>query len=177
MLAQLEIPIETIEYLAQICARENIPFVLDPAPACKLPEAIFKHITWFTPNQTEAVFFTNVAGNEGAFDAQTVARDLLQKGVHGVVLKMGANGALVANSDGSVTNLPAFNVKAIDTTAAGDAFNGGFAVGLMKGMKPAESARFASAVAGISVTRPGAQPSMPTLAEVEKFIAEHQRSI
>lgn len=173
VLAQLEIPIETIEYLAQICARENIPFVLDPAPACKLPDGIFKHIAWFTPNQTEAMFFTHGDGTSAVFDAQTVARELLQKGNHGVVLKMGENGALVAGSDGTVTALPAFHVKAIDTTAAGDAFNGGFAVGLMKGMKPAESARFAAAVAGVSVTRRGAQPSMPTQKEVEQFIAEH----
>jgi ribokinase len=173
VLAQLEIPMETIEYLAQICAREGIPFLLDPAPACELPEGIFKHIAWFTPNQTEATFFTHGAGNVEAFDAQAVARKLLQKGYRGVVLKMGEDGALVACSDGSVTPLPAFDVTAIDTTAAGDAFNGGFAVGLMKGMKPEESARFAGAVAGFSVTRRGAQPSMPTLKEVEQFIAEH----
>lgn len=173
VLSQLEIPMETMECLAQICAREDIPFVLDPAPACKLPEAIFKHIAWFTPNQTEAMFFTHEAGNSAAFDAQAVARELLQKGNHGVVLKMGEDGALVAWSDSTVTAIPAFNVTAVDTTAAGDAFNGGFAVGLMKGMKPAASARFAAAVAAVSVTRPGAQPSMPTLDEVERFIADH----
>jgi ribokinase len=88
------------------------------------------------------------------------------------VVKMGTKGAVVAWDDESLTALPAFNVNAVDTTAAGDAFNGGFAVGLMKGIKPAESARFAAAVAGVSVTRPGAQLSMPTLKEVEQLIAE-----
>jgi ribokinase len=173
VLAQLEIPIESIEYLAQICAREDIPFVLDPAPACKLPQGIFKHIAWFTPNQTEAMFFTQGTGNAGVFDAQSVAKELLQCGIDGVVLKLGEDGALVVCPDGTLAALPAFKVKAVDTTAAGDAFNGGFAVGLMKGMHPVESARFAAAVASISVTRPGAQPSMPTLNEVEQFIAEH----
>jgi ribokinase len=173
VLAQLEIPMKTVECLAQMCARENVPLVLDPAPACKLPETMFKQIAWLTPNQTEAMFFLNGAEAGAAFDAQALARELLQMGVHGVVLKMGENGALVANSESSVTALRAFQVKAIDTTAAGDAFNGGFAVGLMKGMSPSESAGFATAVAGVSVTRPGAQPSMPTLKEVEQFIAEH----
>jgi ribokinase len=177
VLAQLEIPMESIEYLAQICTREGIPLILDPAPACKLPEGIFKHIAWFTPNQTEAMFFTHGAGNGELFDVRAVARELLQKGNHGVVLKMGKDGVLVACPDGGFTAVPAFDVTAIDTTAAGDAFNGGFAVGLMKGMKPAESARFAVAVAGISVTRRGAQPSMPTLNEVELFIAEHAERV
>jgi ribokinase len=177
VLAQLEIPIETIQYLAQICAREDIPFVLDPAPACELPAGIFKDIAWFTPNQTEATFFTHGAGNGEAFDARTVAGELLQKGNRGVVLKMGEKGAIVACSDGSVTALPAFHVTAIDTTAAGDAFNGGFAVGLMKGMQPIESARFAAAVAAVSVTRSGAQLSMPMLSEVKQFIAEHAERV
>jgi ribokinase len=177
VLAQLEIPIESIEYLAQMCAREGIPFVLDPAPARELPKEIFKHIAWFTPNQSEAIFFTHGARNGESFDVQAVARELLLKGNHGVVLKRGEEGALVACSNGSVTAVPAFRVTAIDTTAAGDAFNGGFAVGLMKGMKPAQSAQFAAAVAGVSVTRRGAQPSMPTLNEVEQFIAEHAERV
>jgi|SRR5271156_4783697 len=84
---------------------------------------------------------------------------------------MGSRGVLVAQEDGSKEIVPAFSVSPVDTTAAGDAFNGGFAVGLVKRMNPIESAGFASAVAAISVTRAGAQPSMPNLQEVEQFIA------
>ena len=172
VLAQLESPLETIEYLAEICAREDVPLILDPAPAGPLPEPLFKHVTWFTPNQTEANFYRSAASSGATSDPETAVRELLQTGVRGVVLKLGAEGALVAAKGRDFQSVPAVKVKAIDTTAAGDAFNGGFAVGLLRGMDPVESARFAAVVAGISVTRRGAQPSMPTLAEVEQFAAE-----
>jgi ribokinase len=99
-----------------------------------------------------------------------IAKELLSKGIHGVVLKMGERGVFLASQDISGILIPAFKVRAVDTTAAGDAFNGGFATGLMLGKSPAESAQFASAVAGISVTRRGAQPSMPSMAEVEQLL-------
>jgi ribokinase len=98
---------------------------------------------------------------------------LLGKGCRGVVLKMGSNGSFLATQDGLREAVPAFSVKAIDSTAAGDAFNGAFAVGLMKGKSPRESAVFAAAVAAVSVTRIGAQPSMPTMAEVESFLSAY----
>jgi ribokinase len=169
VLAQLEIPLETIEYLAYLCAREKIPFILDPAPASDLPSSIFKHIAWFTPNQTEAALYTRTDGRVLA-DPGEAAATILANGCHGVVLKMGSRGAYLASQAGIGELVPAFAVKAIDTTAAGDAFNGGFATGLMLGKSPAESAIFASAVAAISVTRTGAQPSMPRMIEVEEFI-------
>ncbi len=171
VLAQLEIPLETVEYLATICARENIELILDPAPARDLPASIFKHIAWFTPNQTEAAFFI---GDEHAhFNrrlSEQMAEEILRLGCNGVVLKMGSDGVYLATASGLSKFVPAFSVKAIDTTAAGDGFNGGFATGLMLGKSPVESAIFAAAVAGISVTRVGAQPSMPTMAEVSAFI-------
>lgn len=172
VLAQLEIPLETVEYLAEICGRECVPFILDPAPARKLSDRLLAHVTWLTPNQTEAVYYRTRHAAAASFDAMSAARELLQRGTRGVVLKMGEGGALVSDHNGGSHVVPAFQVKAIDTTAAGDAFNGGFAVGLMRGMSPIESARFAAAVAAISVTRSGAQPSMPTLKEVERFIAQ-----
>ena len=172
VLTQLEIPIETVEHLAEICSREGIPLILDPAPAANLPDSLFKHVSWLTPNLTEAVFYVNEGGGAMEFDPRAAVRQLRRRGVHGVLLKLGKKGAVLGDGDSKIETLPAFEVQAIDTTAAGDAFNGGFAVGLMKGMNPVESARFATAVAAISVTRPGAQPSMPTLNEVEQFIAE-----
>ncbi len=170
VLAQLEIPIETVDYLATVCIREGVPLILDPAPAMDLPPRIFEKIAWLTPNQSEAAFY--VGNPEPAANGHLpdeIAKELLSKGSHGVVLKMGEHGSFLASPNTSGTLIPAFKLRAVDTTAAGDAFNGGFATGLMLGKSPVESARFASAVAGISVTRCGAQPSMPSMTEVVRF--------
>ena len=177
VLTQLEIPLETVQYLAEFCAREDVPLILDPAPARDLPLNIFKRIAWFTPNDTEAAFFTGGKGDNGDPVAPVeVAKMLLAKGNRGVVLKMGSHGAYIASQEGLGVEVSAVPVKAIDTTAAGDAFNGGFATGLVLGKSPLESARFALTVAAISVTRYGAQPSMPTMAEVEEFMKDKATS-
>jgi ribokinase len=173
LLAQLEIPLETVDYLAQFAERHDIPLMLDPAPARELPAALLRRLTWITPNETETreLLKTDVAnGDEGAYAA---ADSLLACGVKNVLLKLGSNGCVVAEGTVRKERIPAFSVNAVDTTAAGDAFNAGFAVGLMRGSTVASSAVFASAVAAISVTRPGAQPSMPTGDEVERFLDEH----
>jgi ribokinase len=171
VLAQLEIPLETVEYLARVCARENVPLILDPAPARDLPAEIFKDIAWFTPNQTEAAFYLGNEYSESNSPAPAeVAEVLLSNGCRRVVLKMGASGTYLGSQDGLGNLVPAFSVNAIDTTAAGDAFNAGFATALMLGRSALDSAVFASAVAAISVTRKGAQPSMPSMAEVEEFM-------
>lgn len=177
VLAQLEIPLETVEYLARMCSQEQVPLILDPAPAADLPGIIFKNLGWLTPNQTEAKYYAKENGGGAESDSNAIIQKLRQLGIKGLVLKLGAQGAMVADSTGDISAVPAFEVKAVDTTAAGDAFNGGFAVGLMKGLNPIESARFASAVAAISVTRAGAQPSMPTINEVEQFIAENSERV
>jgi ribokinase len=177
VLAQLEIPIETVEYLAEICSREQVHLILDPAPAADLPESVFKNLAWLTPNQTEADHYARDCGRVAEGGSNAIIQRLLQLGIQGLALKLGAQGAIVSDSSGNISTVPAFEVIAVDTTAAGDAFNGGFAVGLMKGLNPAESARFASAVAAISVTQPGAQPSMPTITEVEQFIADHAERV
>jgi ribokinase len=168
VLAQLEIPLEAIEFLASICAQENVPLMLDPAPARELPKSLIERVAWFTPNESEAAFYVN-PGISNA-EPSTISEALLSIGCRGVILKRGAEGVYLASSDGTKEAVPAFSVKAIDTTAAGDAFNGGFAVGLMLGKSIHESAIFASAVAAISVTRAGAQASMPTASEVEAFL-------
>jgi ribokinase len=170
VLAQLEIPLDTVNYLATVCAREGVSMILDPAPATDLPPGVFNHIAWLTPNQSEAAFYVGNTESTNGHSTDEIARRLLNKGSHGVVLKMGEQGAFVASRNILGTPIPAFKLHAVDTTAAGDAFNGGFATGLMLGKSPAESARFASAVAGISVTRHGAQPSMPTMTEVERLL-------
>jgi len=168
VLAQLEIPVETVEYLARICARENVPLILDPAPARDLPHGLLHNVAWFTPNQTEAAFYLGSAYDQPT--AAETAEVLLSYGCRGVVLKMGANGIYLSSPGAAGILVPAYSVNAIDTTAAGDAFNGGFATALMLGKSPGDSAAFAAAVAAISVTRSGAQPSMPSMPEVEEFI-------
>jgi ribokinase len=178
VLAQLEIPLETVEYLGQICAREGLPLILDPAPAAQLPDGLLNNVAWFTPNQTEALFYMT-GKNDGQSELQPAdaAEAFLSRGCGGVVLKMGATGTYLRSRESAGGLIPAFPVEAVDTTAAGDAFNGGFATGLMLGKTPWESATFAAAVAAISVTRSGAQPSMPGMHEVDAFMREGTRSV
>jgi ribokinase len=178
VLAQLEIPLETVEYLARVCARENVPLILDPAPASDLSPGIFKDVAWFTPNQTEAAFYLGHNHTQStALPPADIAKRFLSNGCRGVVLKMGAHGTYLESQGGIGSLVPAFLVDAIDTTAAGDAFNAGFATALMLGKSPLDSAVFAAAVAAISVTRTGAQPSMPSMAEVEKFLKDESLRI
>jgi ribokinase len=169
VLAQLEIPMETVECLAALCKREGVQLILDPAPARDLPSEIFPHLAWITPNESEALFYARRSGtNCDATPPKEIALELLASGCRGVLLKLGSRGAFLA-TDQCAAMIPAIPVTPIDSTAAGDAFNGAFATGLMLGKSPRESAKFAAAVAAISVTRRGAQPSMPTMAEVERF--------
>ncbi|MGO9864123.1 MAG: ribokinase [Terriglobales bacterium] len=176
LLTQLEIPLETVEYLAAIALRERIPLILDPAPARPLPASLLKCVDWLTPNETESSFLLGRAPEElseaGLKDA---ANTLLALGSRNVILKLGKRGCYVALMDGTRKLLPAHSVRTVDTTAAGDAFNGAFAVALLNGQDPLSSASWASAVAAISVTRPGAQSSMPTLAEVDRFLEGSRR--
>jgi ribokinase len=142
--------------------------MLDPAPAAPLPDAVWQRIAWFTPNETEATLYAGAG-----LSAEETAAALLTRGLEGVVLKRGAQGAYVARRNGEGHWVPAFAVHAVDTVAAGDCFNGAFAVALLEGLDPWTAARFASAAAAISVTRRGAQASMPTRAEVDQFLATH----
>jgi ribokinase len=170
ILAQLEIPLETVEYLAQFADTRGIPLMLDPAPARALPESLLRRITWLTPNETEAHALLAHCSDDHDATSEHAARRFLDRGVKNVILKIGSRGCLIAQPDREDLRVPAFSVTAVDTTAAGDAFNGGFAVALMRGLDVSRSAVFASAVAAISVTRPGAQPSMPTADEVDRFL-------
>lgn len=171
VLTQLEIPIETVEHLARICVREHISLILDPAPAKELPTSVLKAVTWFTPNETEAAFFTGESNEiSGLHDPTRAAKTLIGLGIPGIVLKLGSRGAFIATTGSVGERLNPFPVRAVDTTAAGDAFNGAFAVGLLLDKDPAASARFATAAAALSVTRAGAQPSMPTMAEVDRLL-------
>ncbi len=166
VLCQLEIPTETRDFTLAMCAEAGVPVMLDPAPAAKLPDAAWKQIAWFTPNETEAAFYLG----DGA-KAEDAASELLDRGLGGVVLKRGSEGAYVAVA-GKGAWVPPFAVQAIDTVAAGDCFNGAFAVALLEGNDPWQAARFANAAAGICVTRRGAQAAMPSREEVDALLSK-----
>ena len=171
ILTQLEIPLETVECLAALARRYGVPLMLDPAPARELSARLLRQVAILTPNETEAATLCGVPNKElSASTAPRFARRLLGKGARSVILKMGSQGAYVAANPGE-SFLPAFKVKAVDSTAAGDAFNGGLAVALMQGQDLLAAARFGSAVAALSVTRLGAQPSMPTGRAVRRLLA------
>jgi ribokinase len=173
VLTQLEVPLETIEYVATVAQRNRVPLMLDPAPARELPSKLLERVTWLTPNETETAILCGVAADSvGAASASPLARQLLGLGARNVAIKLGKHGAYIAGVDTSELFIPAFRVQAVDSTAAGDAFNAGLAVALMRGEDPAKAARFGSAVAALSVTRRGAQPSMPRQAEVTRFLSK-----
>ncbi|WP_263355669.1 ribokinase [Acidicapsa ligni] len=171
VLAQLEIPLETVLRLAQLCAEAKVPFILDPAPAHKLPDALLPLVTWLTPNETEAAFYLGHPIANGGTDA--AAEELLKKGAKGVILKLGSKGSYFAQAGGNEATIKAFPVKAVDSTGAGDAFNGAYAAALMLGQSRLEAAMFASAASAISVTRHGAQESMATMDEVHKLLGDN----
>lgn len=169
LLVQLEIPLGTVEYLAQFAEQHRIPLMLDPAPARELSRNLLGKVSWITPNETEIKELLKTDCGPRYDEAARLLRD---SGAENVLLKLGSRGCIIAQRNLPQELVPAFSVKAVDTTAAGDAFNAGFAVGLMHGRTVTQSAVLASAVAAISTTRVGAQPSMPTFSEVMTFLSE-----
>ncbi|ESZ36326.1 ribokinase [Mesorhizobium sp. L2C066B000] len=168
---QLEQPIDAALRALEIARGAGVTTILNPAPAAKLPDRIYTLCDYVTPNETEAEELTGIKVSS-IDDARRAADSLLKKGVGSVIITLGEKGALLhtaARSD----HVPVVNAGAVvETTGAGDAFNGGLAAALAKGVEPLQAVRFACAVAGISVTRPGTAPSMPTLQEVEALLAK-----
>lgn len=168
VVAQLEVPLPTVEYAAQLSNRSGVPFILDPAPAQKLSPELLKMVDVLKPNETEARILTSIeVTNEKS--ARMAAENLLASGVKAVILTVGAKGFLLATKN-QREFVPAIKVDAIDATAAGDAFTGAVAFGLAHGQELFDAALFANYVAALSVTKVGAQSSMPTKQEVESFI-------
>jgi ribokinase len=168
ILVQLETPLETVLRLAEQAWEAKTPLMLDPAPAMLLPNVLLSRTTWLTPNETEAQILLGQVNLEPA----AAAEKLLAMGARNVALKLGSQGVFLAGLDCPAEQVPAFKVNAVDTTAAGDCFNAAFAVALTRGKPPAAAARYAAAAAAISVTRAGAQPSLPSSAEVEAFLSQ-----
>ena len=174
----LETPIDTIVTAAELAHKVGARVVLNPAPAQHLSPELLKNVDVLIPNEHEAAFMTGIEIHSPQ-DARQAAAHLLQSGPGSVIVTMGSQGALIAQAAQSeivYTQTPAFSVKAVDTTAAGDAFVGALAVALGEGRSLPDAARFASAAAAISVTRVGAQPSLPTRAEVEEFLRARSSS-
>lgn len=172
LLMQLETPIDGIIKAAQVAKQAKTNVVLNPAPARELPSSLLSCVDVITPNETEAQVLTGITVTDDA-SAQQAATVLHQQGIEIVIITLGAKGVwLSENGRGQL--IPGFRVSATDTTAAGDTFNGAFVTGLLENM-PLESAiKFAHAAAAISVTRFGAQTSIPTRQEVDEFLAQHQ---
>lgn len=171
VLMQLETPIETIEAAADLAAKNGVQVILNPAPAQSLSDALLKQISILTPNETEAEMLTGI-GVQNEADAARAAQALVDKGVTSVIITLGAAGAFV-HSEAFAGMVPGFKVNPVDTTAAGDTFNGTLAVALAEGKTLTEAVTFAHAAAALSVTKLGAQPSAPDRCSIEAFLKDH----
>lgn len=174
ILMQLEIPIETVEFVARLAHAKGVKVVLDPAPVCQLSNALLKNIDVITPNKIEASMLSgvNVTDRKSAINA---AKIIKEKGVGTVIIKLGKDGALVHYEDKFI-DVSAPDVKAIDTTGAGDVFNGALAVALANGLSMPEAADFSCLASAISVTKFGSQSSAPNKSEVESFYKKQYSS-
>ncbi len=167
LLLQLESPLGTVEAAAALGRKAGATVVLDPAPARPLPAGLLSQVDCLTPNETEAmVLLERHEGTVTLAEAPEVARALLQRGPKAVLLKLGANGAFFDDGSGG-RHHPGLRVEAVDATAAGDTFNGALAVALGEGRPMPEAIAFANAAAALSVTRLGAQASIPSRGEVD----------
>lgn len=160
LLLQLETPLETVLWAARTAHAKGVHVILNPAPAAKLPRGLYACLDWITPNETEAELLTGVKVADLA-SAQAAERVLKRRGVAHVAITLGAKGCYAA---GRIH--PCVKVKAVDTVAAGDTFNGAFVVALAEGKGVDEAIAFAQAAAALAVTRPGAQASVPFRREV-----------
>ena len=171
VVVQLEKPLDTLQATAEIAKKYGVPLLLDPAPAPQTPldVGLLSMISCIKPNENEAEKLTGITISDVP-SAQKAADKLLELGVKSAIITLGTQGALVVEKPGTGTLVPAHSVKAVDSTAAGDSFSGALAVAWGGGQTLLDAARFAAKAAAISVTRMGAQPSLPTLKEVmEKF--------
>lgn len=162
LVMQLETPVETVAWASKVAHNARVSVILNPAPARKLPRTLYPLIDWITPNETEAELLTGVKVTDAASAAKATAA-LMKRGVGHVIITMGSKGVYCGDC-GKL--FPCRRVKAVDCVAAGDTFNGAFAVALAEGKGCADAIDFAQKAAAISVTRPGAQPSIPYRKEI-----------
>ena len=164
ILVQLEIPIETVSAVSRIAEELGIPMILNPAPGAKLPSELLKKVSIITPNETEAALLTGTREvNDDTIPV--MAKELYDLGIETVILTLGSRGVFLLNSEFQGM-IPGYRVKAVDTTAAGDVFNGALATALSGNKTVRQAIDFAQRAAAISVTRMGAQPSAPHFDEI-----------
>jgi ribokinase len=168
LLLQLEIPLATVEAATRVAVNRRARVILNPAPAQRLPDSLLRAVSLLTPNEREVEQLSGL-GSSDEMSLTRAAAALHARGVRSLLITLGARGVFVF-ADGVSKMTPAFSVEAIDSTAAGDVFNGTLAVALVEGRSLDDAVRFASAAAAISVTRPGAQTSAPHRTEIEAFL-------
>lgn len=166
LLVQLEVPLASVSRAIELAHHAGTRVILNPAPAQEIEPALLAQVSVATPNEHECQVVVGETDRE-----RSIAR-MLEAGTDAVLVTLGKRGVLWATHRERRT-VPAFAVEAVDTTAAGDAFNGGLACALARGLPMGRAIRYASAVAAISVTRMGAQPSLPTDVEAEDFLKRH----
>lgn len=166
LLLQLEIPMEVVEYAADVAFKAGTKVILNPAPASTLSRELISRLYLITPNRTECQLLTGRQISDEK-SAEAAANTLLSMGAQSVIITLGSRGALVAESGGKYELIPAQHVVAVDTTAAGDVFNGALVVALSEGRSLVEAAHFATRASAISVTRMGAQSSIPYRIEIK----------
>jgi len=169
-LFQLETPLDTVAAALRLARREAARTILDPAPAQALSFDLLAEVDILTPNESEAcILLGRPAGRITMQEAPALAREVLAKGPAAVILKLGEKGCLYVDTTAEI-HAPGFAVAARDTTAAGDTFNAGLAIALSEGLPLPDALRFANAAAALSVTRMGAQASIPLRTEVDEFL-------
>ena len=169
LLLQLEVPLPAVRAAAAITAAAGRTVILNPAPAQSLDDDLLRHVTYLTPNETELEMLTGIpATDEGSL--REASRLLHARGVRTVITTLGSRGAFVS-APGLTRLIEGFPVAVVDTTAAGDVFNGAFAVALLEQRSLPDAVRFANAAGALSVTKLGAQPSAPRRAEVDALLA------
>ena len=168
LLLQLEVPLETVTRAAELARAHQVTVVLNPAPAKALPAKLLSLVDFLIPNETETALLSGMSV-ASQVEIEAAAKSLRDLGVGNVILTLGERGALLTGAFQSEV-YPSFKVKPVDTTAAGDAFLGGFAVALGEGKSLSDAIRFGNAAGALATTRLGEQPSLPTRAEVEKLI-------
>ncbi|MCE0495046.1 ribokinase [Vibrio salinus] len=171
LLMQLETPLDGVRFAANVAKSANTKVILNPAPAKPLPDDLLSLVDIITPNETEAEILTGIKVTDEE-SAQKAANQLHDKGIEMVLITLGAKGVWLS-TDSEQHIVSGFKVHAVDTTAAGDTFNGAFVTGLLESKSLQESIRFAHAAAALSVTKHGAQTSIPTREEVDRFLSEH----
>jgi len=168
LMLQLEVPLDVVEYAAHKAHSAGVMVILDPAPPVALPYGLLRSVDIIAPNEHEAQFLTGRKITD-LKSARLAASDLTSMGIGRAIVKMGGRGVVYA-SDSQLEYILGYTVDVVDTTAAGDTFAGALAVALCEGKSPVEACRFANAAAALSVTRAGAQTSMPWREEIDKFL-------